>query len=495
MSGYDLKPRCMSAGLLITIMLGYFLLLVVIARFTSGEGGNAAFFKANGKAPWAIVAFGMIGTSLSGVTFISVPGWVTDTGFGYMQVVLGYLVGYWLIAGVLLPLYYRSGITSIYQVLERRIGPAAYKTGAVFFFISRVLGAAFRLYLVCMVLHEFALKEMGIPFAATVGLSIAFIWIYTYRGGMKTIIWTDTLQTLFMLSAVGITLTVVMGELDMGLGALWNEAKQMGLTSFGQWDEPLKADHFWKQFLGGALIALTMTGMDQDMMQKNLSCRSLGDSQKNVLAFSTVLVGVNMVFLLFGAALLVFAGQAHISLPAETDQIYPQLALSGSLGMAAAVLFVLGLTAAAYSSADSALTALTTSFYVDILGFPEEDSKKNRVKRQWVHVLISVVLLLVILVFSILKDQSVIHNLLVVAGYTYGPILGMFVFSLIWRNRQVADRMVPVFAIVAPLATYFIKTNSENWFGGYVFGYELLAVNGLLMLGMMLLGSRKEKNA
>lgn len=467
----------MSPSLLLIFLVGYFVVLLAISHFTSKKADNKAFFSAGKSAKWYVVAFGMIGTSLSGVTFISVPGWVGSSQFTYMQVVLGYLVGYWIISGVLLPLYYKMGVTSIYQVLERRIGKEAYKTGAWFFFISRVLGASFRLYLVCIVLHEFAFSHWNIPFIVTVMISILLIWLYTHKGGMNTIIWTDTLQTLFMLGAVGLTLFVIANETGLGISGIWAETKSLGLSNWLVTDDINSSKHFIKQFVGGALIALTMTGMDQDMMQKNLSCANVKDSQKNMLSFSAVLVFVNFVFLLFGAALLVYANQTGITLPEKTDQIFPTIALSGELGMVVAVLFILGLVAAAYSSADSALTALTTSFYLDILG--KDENVENKKERNRVHILVSVILLIVIWAFSQLNNKAVIDELLSVAAFTYGPILGMFCYA-IWRKKMLAGAGVVVACLLAPTITYGLKYWSLQNPTGYQFGYELLAINGAL---------------
>ncbi len=404
---------------------------------------------------------------------------------GYMQVAFGYLFGYLVIAWVLMPLYYRMGLTSIYAYLGERLGDPAYKTGSFYFLISRVLGASFRLYLVAQVLQAFIFDRWNVPFEATVGISIILIWLYTNRGGIRTIIWTDALQTLSMLSAVGLTIILIGKEMGNGPGELitW-----VANSSYSQifFFEDWKADnYFFKQFLGGMFISMTMTGMDQDMMQKNLSCRNIWEAQKNMLSFSGVLVIVNLVFVGFGALLYLYAGESGIAVPDDSDLLYPRIAIEGGLGMVVGVAFVLGLIAAAYSSADSALTALTTAFCVDFLNVEEKTKKRGKTIRRSVHVGMSVLLLVVIVIFNHLSDASVIDQLLTVAGYTYGPLLGMFAFGILtpYRVRKAA---VPVVCLLAPVVVFFLDQYSAAWFNGYQFGYELLIVNGLLtFLGLL----------
>ena len=471
----------MSPILISLIVVLYFLLLIGIARYTSKGANQDSFFIGNRNSPWMVVAFGMIGASLSGVTFISVPGWVSSTGFGYMQVVLGYLVGYILIAFVLMPLYYRLKLTSIYEFFDERFGLYAYKTGASFFLISRVLGASFRLYLVVMVMQEFVTGVYGIPFEVTVLLSIALIWLYTNKGGIKTIIWTDTFQTAFMLLAVIVTVFALCSKMDISVFSIGTVISDMDIPSWLQLSDVNAKSYFWKQFIGGALIALTMTGMDQDMMQKNLSCKDLKSAQKNMMSFSTVLIFVNLLFLSLGALLFLFAQENGIEIPAKTDQLYPMLAVGGSLGLPVAILFVLGLVAAAYSSADSALTSLTTSFCIDIMGIRKKGEQQQLKLRKQSHIGFSLLLFVVIVVFNRLNNTSIIDQVLTIAGYTYGPILGLFLFGIL-SKRKVKDKLVPVVALIAVVSTILIQQYSPSIFGNYQIGYELLGINGLIMM-------------
>jgi Na+/proline symporter len=473
-----------------TFILGligaYFLFLIIIARITGRKADNTSFFLAGKSSPWYLIAFGMIGSSLSGVTFISIPGTVNTQAFSYMQLVLGYFLGYLVIIKVLLPLYYRMQLTSIYAYLNTRFGSYSHKTGASFFLLSRSIGSSFRLYLVAMVLDSFVLGPMGIPFEATVATTILLIWLYTYRSGIKTIIWTDTLQTTFMLLAV----LVSIGIIGKGLQTDWSGMAQLVAQSeysqvfFWEWNDP---KNFFKMFFSGAFITIVMTGLDQDMMQKNLSCRSLEDAQKNMLSFSLVLIGVNALFLSLGALLYLYVESHGLSLPAKADQLFPMLALE-HFGTLAGITFIIGLIAAAYSSADSALTAMTTSFCVDFLGFtPEKGSVKTRM---WVHIGISVFIGLQLWLFKSLHNDSLITQLFTVAGYTYGPLLGLYAFGL-FTPWQVRDKWVPVLAIIAPILCYFLSQNSEKWLNGYKFGFELLIVNGLLTFAGLWLIRRK----
>jgi len=476
----------MSPILIASIVVIYFALLIGVSYLTSGKGDNDAFFLGNRQSPWYVVAFGMVGASLSGVTFISVPGWVADSQFGYMQVVLGYFFGYLVIINVLLPLYYKLQLTSIYTYLEQRFGESSYKTGSVFFLISRIIGAAFRLYLVAVVLQFAVFDAYQIPFWVTVLVTIILIWVYTYRSGIKTIVWTDTLQTFFMLGAVIITVIVIKKQMLPDTG-LVEYVSASPMSQIFHWENWRGENHFWKQFLSGIFITIVMTGLDQDMMQKNLSCRSLGDARKNMFWLSITLIAVNFIFLSLGVFLYDFAAVNGIS---ETgDKLYPAVALSGELGLVVAVLLVIGLIAAAYSSADSALTALTTSFCVDILGVKKMEAAVATRTRKIVHVGFSLVLLAVIISFKYLVDDSVIKELFVAAGYTYGPLLGLYAFGL-FSKMQVKDKWVPVVAVISPIICYFIKDNSENWFN-YKFGFELLLVNGALtFLGLLLIRKR-----
>jgi len=475
----------MSASLILTIIIAYFLLLIVVAHFTAGTGDNDAFFLGNRKSPWYVVAFGMIGASLSGVTFISVPGWVDASSFSYMQVVLGYVAGYIVIIKVLLPLYYRLNLTSIYSYLDGRFGRQSYKTGAIFFLISRIIGASFRLYLVAIVLQIAIFDAFELPFWLSVAVTIILIWVYTFKGGIKTIIWTDTLQTSFMLIAVFTTLYIIKDRMFPDLSLV----EYVSNSSYSQiffWDDWRSGNHFVKQFLSGMFITIVMTGLDQDMMQKNLSCRSLSDAQKNMFWLSLILVVVNLVFLSLGAVLYDYAAAENISF-AKADELFAAVALSGKLGLAVAIFFVIGLIAAAYSSADSALTALTTSFCVDILKINRDsDQAKATRTRKLVHLGFSLVLFLVIMIFEQLNDDSVISELFTAAGYTYGPLLGLYAFGLFTR-WQVKDRGVPIVAIIAPILSYILKNNSQEWFN-YTMSFEHLIINGILtFVGLIIL--------
>lgn len=480
----------MSPLLVLSVIVAYFALLYGISVVTSRGAGNSAFFLGERKSPWYIVAFGMIGASLSGVTFISVPGMVGTDQFSYLQMVLGYLPGYAVIAFVLMPLYYRLQLTSIYGYLGERFGRSSYLTGAWFFLLSRSVGSAARLYLVAIVLQYLLFDAWGIPFVVTVVITIALIWLYTHKGGMRTIIWTDTLQTAFMLLAVGLTVVLLGQKLGWGIAETLSQVKASELSRVFFFDDPKPGTYFWKQFLGGMFIAIAMTGLDQDMMQKNLSCRSIGEAQKNMVSFSLVLVLVNLVFLTLGALLFLYVERFGITLPAKADQIYPLIATGGTLPVIVGLLFILGLIAAAYSSADSALTALTTSVCVDVLEIDKRPEDQRLPLRHRVHLVMSVVMVLLILLFKLLNDDSVIKTVFKVAGYTYGPLLGLFAFGMLTR-LAVRDRWVPLVAVLSPLVTYMLDRNSEQLFGGYRFGFELLLVNAAItFMGLLLLRKR-----
>jgi SSS family transporter len=480
----------MSPVFIILLIACYFGLLILVSYFTGKNTDNDTFFKGNKSSPWYVVAFGMIGASLSGVTFISVPGWIEASQFSYMQVVLGYIVGYFVIGTVLLPLYYRLNLTSIYTYLEERFGNYAYKTGASFFLISRVVGASFRLYLVANVLQLILFDQLGISFWQTVTITVLLIWLYTFKSGIKTIVWTDTLQTLFMLIAVGVAIYFVSGELGIEGGNILGYVLENDMSKTFFFDDFKSGNYFWKQFISGAFIAIVMTGLDQDMMQKNLTCRSLKDAQKNMFWFTIVLTIVNFVFLSLGLLLTVYAQQNGID--AHKDDLFPLLA-KNHLGAGVFVFFLIGLIAAAYSSADSALTALTTSFSIDILNIEKKHTKEKQIKiRKQIHILISILLIFVIVAFKyIIKDASVIAKLFVFAGYTYGPLLGLYAFGL-FTKLNVKDVLVPLIAILSPILSYFISVNSLKWFG-FEFGFFILILNGLLTFLGLLLISRKGK--
>jgi len=477
----------MSPTSILLLIAGYFGLLILISYFTGKEDSNAAFFKANKSAPWYLVAFGMIGASLSGVTFISVPGAIEAKQFGYLQVVLGYFFGYLIIAYVLLPLYYKLNLTSIYTYLKDRFGMVSYKTGSVAFLISRTVGASFRLFLVAKVLQLLVFDLFDIPFAITVMITIALIWLYTFKGGIKTIIFTDTLQTLFMLISVVVTIVFLASALDLNsIGELITYTKESNLSKVFFFDDGNDSQYFWKSFLSGIFITITMTGLDQDMMQKNLTCRNLKDAQKNMVTFSIVLIFVNILFLILGLMLTNYAAINGIT--ASKDDLFPTIAMLPEIGIVTSAFFLLGLIAAAYSSADSALTSLTTSFCFDILDIENKPETKRKNLRKRVHIGFSVVLILVILLFDLIfKDVSVIWELFKAAGYTYGPLLGLFAFGLISKS-QIKDKFVWIIAIAAPLLSYMLNMYSKELFNGYEIGFEILIINGLLMfLGLLLI--------
>jgi SSS family solute:Na+ symporter len=474
----------MNPAYIILLIVAYFSLLIFISYITSKSADNKTFFKANNSSPWYLVAFGMIGASLSGVTFISVPGWVEGSNMSYFQMVLGYVVGYAVIGLVLLPLYYRLNLTSIYTYLQDRFGNYSYKTGASFFLLSRTIGAAFRLFLVANVLQIILFDAYGIPFWATVSITILLIWLYTFKGGIKTIVWTDTLQTLFMLIAVGVCIYTISSE--MKIDNLFSYVTDSELSKTFFFENVNAGNYFWKQFLAGAFIAVVMTGLDQDMMQKNLTCRNLKDAQKNMFWFTIVLVIVNFFFLALGVLLTDYAQKNGID--AHKDELFPIIATKGTLGLATAIFFLLGLIAAAYSSADSALTSLTTSFSIDILEIDKKKDKTAQEKtRKKVHVIFSFVLIATILVFKyFIADASVIAKIFTFAGYTYGPLLGLYTFGL-FTKYNLKDKIVPVICLTAPILTYVISYYSKEKFG-FDFGFFVLVLNGFItFLGLIVI--------
>jgi SSS family transporter len=469
---------------ILALIASYFFLLLLVAYFTGKNSSNETFFKANKKSSWYVVAFSMIGASLSGVTFISIPGWVQSSQFSYMQIVFGYMFGYLVIAYVLIPIYYNLKVTSIYEFLKHRFGNSAHKTGAIIFFISRVLGSAFRLFLVASVLQYFIFDAWNIPFEFTVVLSILLIWVYTFRGGIKTVIWTDALQTIFMLFALFATIYIILNRLDWSVSELFTspEFKNYGKVFF--FDDINNSKHFFKSFFGGMFIAIAMTGLDQDMMQRNLTCKNAKESQWNVISLGFVLILVNFVFLVLGALLFIYSEKFGIAIPVvdgvvKTDLLFPELAINGGLGISIGIFFVLGLIAAAYSSADGALTALTTSYCIDFLDIENREKSTQESLRKKVHVGISVLMMLVIIIFRYVLEENVISSLLLVASYTYGPLLGLFAFG-IFTKHNIKDKYVWIIAIVSVILSYLLNAYSVKLFNGYSFGYELLIVNGLL---------------
>ncbi len=477
---------------LLLIILAYFIILIVISFITGKDDSNTAFFKANKKSPWYVVAFGMIGASLSGVTFISVPGWVQSTQFSYMQIVFGYFLGYIVIAFILIPLYYRLNITSIYEYLKQRFGKTSHKTGAFFFFISRMLIASFRLFLVTSVLQYFIFDAWDIPFEITVIFSVLLIWIYTFRSGIKTIVWTDILQTFLMLFAVIATIYVILYKLDFSFSEILQS------DSYKQYNKVLFTEdfydkkYFFKSVLGGMFITIAMTGLDQDNMQKNLTCKNTKEAKWNVISLGFILILVNLIFLFLGALLFIYAEKFNISIPVidgnvKTDLLYPEIALNGNLGIPLAIIFILGLIAAAYSSADSALTSLTTSFSIDFLNIEKRKEDQQKKLRKKVHIGISILLILVIISFRHILKENVIDSLLQVSTFTYGPLLGLFSFG-IFTKFKIKDKWVWLIAILSVIFTYILNKNAVHWFNGFVFGYEILILNGIFtFIGLYLI--------
>ncbi|WP_020602798.1 sodium:solute symporter [Spirosoma spitsbergense] len=466
----------MNTTLALVILVVYFGLLIAVSFYTARGADTTTFFTANRQSPWWLVAFGMIGTSLSGVTFISVPGAVGSIGFSYFQVVLGYIVGYIVIGTVLMPLYYRLNLISIYGYLEQRFGFWSYKTGAGFFILARTVGSAVRLYVAVGVLQLALFNALGVPFEVSVLITIALIWVYTFKGGVKTIIVTDTLQTVFLVTAVILTIILISQQLGLSFSGLVQTVKNSPMSQVFFWDAN-DPKNFFKQFIAGTFIAIVMTGLDQDLMQKNLTCKNIGEAQKNMFWFTITLVFVNFMFLSLGVLLYVFAQREGITIPTRTDDLYPLLALN-HLGLVVGITFLLGITAATYASSDSALTALTTSFCVDFMNVEKRpEAERSRIK-QIVHIGFSVLFYIVIIIFRQLNSKEVITAVFDIAGYTYGPLLGLYAFGMS-NKRPVMDWVVPFICLASPVLTYVVNENSAAWFGGYKFGFERLLLNGL----------------
>lgn len=480
----------MTPAVLLIFLVVYFSLLLGVAYFTSRKSAdNATFFVANRSAKWYMVAFGMIGTALSGVTFISVPGAVGNSDFGYFQFILGNAVGFIIIAYVLLPLYYRMNLTSIYTYLEERLGHRSYKTGAMIFLVSRTIGSAFRLYLVAIILQWFIFDAWNVPFAVTIALCLLLIWLYTNKGGLKTIIITDMMQTFFLVLAVVLSIYFMADSLGLGLLETIETVKESSYSKIFFWDDLLgDRIHFWKHFLGGIFVTVAMTGLDQDLMQKNLSMKTIGEAQKNMLTFTGIFVVINLFFLSVGALLYIYAGKNGIdvaSMPTP-DYLYPEIALH-HLAVVPGIVFMMGLTAATFATTDSALTALTTSFCVDFLNFNKKTDPNDRAlvrTRNRVHFGFSIIMLLVILVFRVINNDSVVNAIFTAASYTYGPLLGLFAFGILTK-LPVADRLVPYICMLSPLLCYLVNTYVVVPYTAYAVGFELIIYNGLLT-GLML---------
>ncbi|WP_304247910.1 sodium:solute symporter [Parabacteroides gordonii] len=469
----------MNSYIILSIIAIYFGILLLIAWITGRKSSsNDAFFLGNRKSPWYIVSIGMIGTSLSGVTFVSVPGMVRSIDMTYMQTVLGFFFGYILIAKVLLPLYYKLELTSIYSYLGDRIGRRSYKTGASFFLLSKIVGAAARLYLVVLILQHYVFSTWNIPFWVTVVISIFLVWLYTYRSGIKTIIWTDTLQALCLVAMLVVIIWKVKDSMELDMGGMIQTLTDSPHFRIFEFDDWHSTQHFVKQFFSGIFITIVMTGLDQDMMQKNLSCKSLKDAQKNMYTYGFAFTPVNFLFLSLGVLLLSLAAQKNIALPALNDDILPMFCTSGILGHSILIFFTIGIIAAAFSSADSALTALTTSFCVDILGVEKEEAHKAKRTRLMTHFLISILFAIIILIFKAVNSRSVIDAIYMIASYTYGPLLGLFVFGL-FTKKHPRDKYVPYICILSPLIC-FATDYLVKQYTGYAFGYEMLMVNGAI---------------
>lgn len=484
----------MTPSILLISFLGYTLVLFLITFLTARKANSEGFFIGNKRSPWFVVAYGMIGASMSGVTFMSVPGWVGTSQFSYFMVVLGYFFGYIIIANVLLPLYYRLNLTSIYTYLDQRFGFWSYKTGAFYFILSRVLGASLRMFLIIYVLQHFVFDAWGFPFWLTVVIFISLIILYTFKGGIKTIIWTDTLQTTFMLLALVLSIVLISKDLDFSFSELVNRVFKSDYSEMIITDWSVR-NNFLKQFLSGIFITIVMTGLDQEMMQKNLSCRNIGDAKKNMITFSFIIVAANFIFLFLGAALHIYATEKGIDLStlASSDDIFPTIAIK-YLGPAAGLIFFIGLISAAFPSADGALTSLTTSFSIDFLGLNDNKKLSERKKtniRYMVHLGFAVLMLGVIVAFRSFYDKALIDKLFTIAGYTYGPLLGLYSFGL-FTKYKVKDKWVPLVAVLSPIMCYILSDNSNAWFG-YRFGFELLILNGLItFLGLVILKRRKD---
>ena len=468
--------------ILATILI-YFAVLFAISRLTGRHATNDTFFRANRRSPWYLVAFGMVGASISGVTFVSVPGMVTRIDMTYMQTCLGFIVGYVAVAFLLLPLYYRMNLTTIYTFLGQRLGSRSYKTGASFFLLSKMTGAAVRFYVVCIILQRFVFDALGVPFAVTVLGMVALIWLYTRQGGIKTLVLTDTFQTVCLFSSLILIICQVIGQLDMSAVEAIRAIAADDHSRVFVFDDWMSKQNFWKQFLSGIFIVIVMTGLDQDMMQKNLTCRSLRDAQKDMCSYGVAFVPANLLFLSLGVLLVMLAGQEGYALPDKGDDLLSMFVERSGAGVV--MLFSIGLVAASFSSADSALASLTTSYCVDIRNRPSDERLRRRA-----HLLISLLFVVFILLFRMLNSTSVIDAIYILCSYTYGPLLGLFAFGMLTR-RRVDDRLTPYIAVASPLACWLIDRLTYQY-AGYQFGYELLMLNGLLtFLGLWLSGCRR----
>lgn len=487
----------MSPLIVLLTIAFYFAILFAISYITGRKADNQGFFTGNRKSPWYVVAFAMIGSAISGVTFVSVPGMVAASGFSYMQMVMGFVVGQFIIAFVLVPLFYKLNLTSIYEYLEDRFGISSYKTGAWFFFISKMLGAAVRLFLVCIVLQLLVFTPLNLPFGLNVVFTVGLVWLYTYRGGVKSLIWTDSLKTFCLIVSVGLCIYYIASDLGFNFSNMLTSINNHDFSKTFFFDDVNDKRFFFKQFLAGIFTVIATTGLDQDMMQKNMSCRNSRDSQKNIVISGSMQLIINLLFLMLGVLLYKYAFQNNIDIPAKSDELFPLIATNGYFPAIVGVLFIIGLISAAYAAAGSAMTALTTSFTVDILestkkGKTDEEISRTRKK---VHFGMAIVMGIVIIVINLLNNTSVIDAVYILASYTYGPILGLFAFG-IFTKKSVKDKYIPLVAIIAPVICFILDKNSEVWFNGYKFSYEILIINAILtFIGLIFLTTkRKESN-
>jgi len=477
----------MHPSIYIVAIIVYFLVLILISIITSLKADNNTFFIANHKSPWPLVAFGMVGAALSGVTFISIPGAVASLQFSFLQVVLGYIVGYMIIAFVLLPIYYKLKLVSIYGYLDDRFGLTARKTGSIFFLISQTMGASLRLFLAAAVLQLCVFDALGVPFYVCVMVTIILIWIYTFKGGIKTIIWTDAIQTLAMLASLVVTIFLIKDHLNFTFSGMCSAVYNSQYSQVFHWD--WQSPHFFvKDFLSGIFLIVAMAGLDQNMMQKNLTCKNLGESQKNIIVMSAIYLTVTFFFLVLGALLYIYMNNMGIEVPKMTDNSFPNLAMN-YLGPFAGIVFFIGVIAAAFSSADSALAALTTSFCYDLINIENKRKESRKKIRILVHIMFSVIMFLVIIIFQMVNNKNVITAVFVIAGYTYGPLLGMFIFGMCTKLK-VRNLWIPVIAVASPILTYIINANSVKWFWGYKFGFELLLLNAFITIVGLIIGTK-----
>lgn len=467
-------------------LLAYFIVLFALSRITGRRATNSTFYRGDRRSPWYMVAFGMVGASISGVTYVSVPGMVTTSGMTYLQMCLGFIPGYFIVAFVLLPIYYKLNLTTIYTYLNNRFGPRAYKTGSWFFLLSKMLGASLRFYVVCLIVQAFVCKQMGIPFVVTAMCMVLLIWLYTRRGGIKTLVWTDSFQTLCLFLSLILIIINVAGAMNMNLTEAAQAVATDPMSRIFVFDDWLSPQNFWKQFVSGAFIVVVMTGLDQDMMQKNLTCKTLREAQKDVCTYGFAFFPANMLFLALGILLVHLAASRGMSLPANGDELLPMFAATGQLGMAVVALFTIGIVAAAFSSADSALTALTTSFCVDIVGRADDEQLRRRT-----HIIMCLAFVAFILIFRAVNSSSALNAIYTLCSYTYGPLLGLFTFGMVTK-RDARDAIVPYVAVMSPVLCLAADT-CVPMLTGYRFGYELLLLNGLLTFVGLWIASHKKQ--